>query len=185
MTAQQLVRLYPRAWRERYGDEFVETVGPRALHPQQVIDIIAGAIDARMSFKSKAAKAQTEGGGEVMVQQWKAICHTSSVRYTKRDALISAGVLLGMTLVITGAGIIAGKQGYKELGDVLKGLSFPVSATVSMPFAVMKGLPRSGTGSGHRRDDGDSSCRRLDFHEDLTTSSAVTQRLAHMEPRLG
>ena len=45
MTAQQLVRLYPRAWRERYGDEFVETVGRKALNPQQVIDIIGGALD--------------------------------------------------------------------------------------------------------------------------------------------
>jgi hypothetical protein len=143
MTAQQLVRFYPRRWRERYAEEFVETVGRKALNPQQVIDIIGGALDAWISFKSTKAKAQTEGGGEVMVQQWKAICSTNTVRYTKRDALISAGVLIGMTFVITGAGIMAGKQGHRELGDVLKGLSFPVSATLSMPFAIMKGQPRA------------------------------------------
>ena len=78
-----------------------------------------------------------------MVQQWKAICHTSSVRYTKRDALISAGVLIGLTFVITTAGVAAGKQGYKELGDVLKGLSFPVASTLSLPFAILKGQPKS------------------------------------------
>jgi hypothetical protein len=36
MTADRLIRFYPRAWRERYGAEFAETVGPQRLHPQQV-----------------------------------------------------------------------------------------------------------------------------------------------------
>ncbi len=170
MTAQQLVRLYPRAWRERYGDEFVETVGPKALHPQQVLDIIGGAIDARMSFRSKKAKAQTEGGGEVMVQQWKAICHDEfgpvhearRVDFGRRPARRDVGDL--------GRGHIAGSQGYKELGDVLKGLVFPVSATISMPFA---GHERSAQGRSDRVLGVTMAillARRLDFDEDLTTS---------------
>lgn len=152
MTAQQLVRLYPRSWRERYEDEFVATVGSKSLHPQQILDILGGAVDAWVSFKSRSAKARagTAGnattaahGGEVMIQHWKSICATSSVRYTKRDALVSAGVLLVASLVLAAAGILARRRGHAELGDALMSLSFPVAVTISMPFAVLKGQPRS------------------------------------------
>ena len=40
MRPEALLRLYPRAWRERYGEEFLATIGPEALGPQQVIDKI-------------------------------------------------------------------------------------------------------------------------------------------------
>ena len=52
---ERLLRLYPRAWRERYGEEFLATVGHGALHVQQVIDIVAGAIDAWLSADVRRA----------------------------------------------------------------------------------------------------------------------------------
>jgi hypothetical protein len=98
MTARQLLQLYPRAWRERYGEEFVETVGARPLNTQQTIDIVGGAIDAWFTSTPAATTLQTPGGGAVMTQRWKAICATNGVRYTKRDALISAGVMIAASL---------------------------------------------------------------------------------------
>jgi hypothetical protein len=143
VTAEQLVRLYPRRWRVRYADEFVETVGPRRLHPQQVIDIVSGAIDAWISFDGKKAAVTAQAGGEVMVQQWRTICATNKVRYTTRDGLISAGVLLLTSLVLSAAGIVARTQGNRLLGDSILADSFPISLAVSMPFAVMKGQPKT------------------------------------------
>ena len=142
MTAEQLVRLYPRKWRERYADEFVETVGPRPLNGQQVIDIVSGAVDAWISFKSRPATVQAEGGGKIMVQQWKAICATNSARYTTRDALISAGVLLVGTILLVGIGMLVDRQSYPVLADMLRSLAFPVALVVSMPFAILKGQPK-------------------------------------------
>ena len=49
MKASQLLRLYPRAWRERYGDEFAALAGDAPLGASQIIDIVSGAIDARFS----------------------------------------------------------------------------------------------------------------------------------------
>ena len=43
-----LVRLYPAAWRERYGEEFAALLEERPLSPFDVIDIAFGAIDARV-----------------------------------------------------------------------------------------------------------------------------------------
>ena len=45
-----LVNLYPRAWRERYGDEF-ETLLEECLHsPLDVLDILLGALDAHFEL---------------------------------------------------------------------------------------------------------------------------------------
>ena len=143
MTARQLLQLYPRAWRERYGEEFVETVGARPLNAQQAIDIVGGAIDAWITFKSATTRLRTPGGGEIMTQQWKAICATSGVRYTKRDALISAGVMIAASFLLVAAGIYARSTGRPELGDALVSVSFPIALMVSMPFAILKGQPKT------------------------------------------
>jgi hypothetical protein len=143
VTARQLLRLYPRAWRERYGEEFAEIVGPRPLNVQQVIDVIGGAIDAWIAFKPAATRLHTPGGGEVMTQQWKAICATGGVRYTKRDALISAGVMIAASFLLVAAGIYARRTGQPELGDALVSVSFPIALMASMPFAILKGQPKT------------------------------------------
>src|SRR4029450_3771169 len=59
MTAPQLRRLSPRAWQERYGEEFLATVGDGALRFQQVIDIVSGAIDARFSSDGRRGTRST------------------------------------------------------------------------------------------------------------------------------
>jgi hypothetical protein len=44
-----LIRLYPRAWRDRYGEEFATLVESQAVRPGLVLDILAGAIDAHLA----------------------------------------------------------------------------------------------------------------------------------------
>lgn len=45
-----LIRLYPRPWRERYGEEF-DMLLEECLHsPLDVVDIVLGAIDAHLEF---------------------------------------------------------------------------------------------------------------------------------------
>jgi hypothetical protein len=40
MKSRWLLRLYPRAWRERYGDEFLSLLESRPLGVAQIIDIV-------------------------------------------------------------------------------------------------------------------------------------------------
>jgi hypothetical protein len=42
-----LLRLYPREWRERYGDEMSEILTDRTPGPSLVLDVVLGALDAR------------------------------------------------------------------------------------------------------------------------------------------
>jgi hypothetical protein len=145
MTADRLIRLYPRAWRERYGAEFVETVGPQRLHPQQVMDIAMGAIDAwlsadvRRSAMGSAAGATQAGGPMVSISKFA--CAGSKARMTTRDGIMSAAAMLASTLVIMTVGVMLRRSGNRDLGEAVISLAFPVSLLVSMPFGVMKGQP--------------------------------------------
>lgn len=44
----RLVRIYPRSWRERYGDEFLALVSERPPSLADRVDIVRGAVDARL-----------------------------------------------------------------------------------------------------------------------------------------
>lgn len=43
-----LIRLYPRAWRERYGDEFEAFLEDSGGGPATAADVVRGALDARL-----------------------------------------------------------------------------------------------------------------------------------------
>lgn len=144
MTADRLIRLYPRPWRDRYGAEFLETIGPNALHVQQVIDIAMGAVDAWVSAEVRRSTTDpvvSNSGGRPMPAMLKTACRDSQVRYTTRDMLISAVVLVGVSVVLTLLGIAIDRSGRSLMGPALKNLAFPVAVLVSMPFGILKGQP--------------------------------------------
>lgn len=143
-AAKSLLRLYPRAWRERYGEEFLATVGEGAPSPQQMVDIVSGAIDAWLSSEVRNATRvhgiATSAGGSSMLKSLM-VCERSKVRYTRRDALIGAGVMVVATLMLTLVGVAARRNGWPLAGEVLTSIAFPVSLTLSQPFWLMKGQP--------------------------------------------
>jgi hypothetical protein len=145
MTADRLIRFYPRAWRERYGAEFVETVGSGALNAQQVIDIAMGAVDAWLSADVRRSSAGVVAGavprGGQMTTMSKILCRDSKLRMTTRDGLLSAAAMLASTLVIMTVGVMLRRSGSHDLGDAVVSLAFPMSMLVSMPFGIMKGQP--------------------------------------------
>ena len=146
MTPQRLLRLYPRAWQERYGDEMTDLLGTRPLPPLQVIDIVMGAVDAWLSPSVRRITARgslaTNSGVPSMTNLMKLMaCSQPKVRYTTRDMLISAGVLLASSALMSFAGIAAKRAGYPEFGEAVLSLAFPMSMLISMPFGLMKGQP--------------------------------------------
>ena len=50
-----LIRCYPAAWRERYGDEFEAVLEDRPLGPFDVVDVLLGALDARLRMRDRRA----------------------------------------------------------------------------------------------------------------------------------
>jgi len=56
-----LGRLYPSAWRARYGDEFDALLAARPLGPFDVADVLLGAIDAHIHRRGRAASQNRRG----------------------------------------------------------------------------------------------------------------------------
>ena len=52
-----LVRLYPRDWRDRYEDEFLSLLAERPPDARDRVDIVRGAIDARIRPQVRAARS--------------------------------------------------------------------------------------------------------------------------------
>ena len=55
-----LLRLYPAAWRERYGDEFIALLEREGTGTRVVLNVLAGAFDAWVSPKVTGAYAPAD-----------------------------------------------------------------------------------------------------------------------------
>jgi hypothetical protein len=143
--AEWLLRLYPRAWRDRYGDEFVAIAADQGgLNASQTIDVLFAAVDAWLSMDVRqatraAGAGASDGGGTSMLKAM--LCERTKARVTIVDGLIGAGVMIAATLIFLGLTFAARSAGWTEAAKALAGLSFPVSFVVSMPFWLMKGQP--------------------------------------------
>ena len=76
-----------------------------------------------------------------MTNALRAACGSTKLRYTKRDALIGAGVMLLTTLVCSVLGVVARRNGSILTSQMLLSLAFPGSTMLSMPFWLLKGQP--------------------------------------------
>jgi hypothetical protein len=99
-----LVRLYPPAWRRRYGRELADLI---ASHPSSLataIDLIAGAIDAWLDPQSSASVSrtpETKGGGTMLAKMMRLGCAGYGPTITSADVWKSLVVTLGGTLALT------------------------------------------------------------------------------------
>lgn len=57
--SSRLMRLYPAAWRARYGEEFEVVLEARRLRPFDVADVVFGAFDARV--RGNGARQSADG----------------------------------------------------------------------------------------------------------------------------
>lgn len=142
MTPASLLRLYPRAWRERYGEEFLEACGAAPLGAQQILDMIGGAIDARLSPQRHLAEASRVAGGSVNTIVSRLKCRTPA-NYTTRDGVISAAFMVGASVALTGASVACRQAGWVYGADFFKAFAFPASVILSSHFTFLKGQPRT------------------------------------------
>jgi len=144
VSACQLFRLFPAAWRARYGDEFLATMGNSPLGIRNTFDILLAAIDAWLSADvrnaTRAWSPATNRGGTPMLKSLLT-CDRKSSGVTPRDGLIGAAVMLTVNFTFVGIAIWLHRSGWVAPAEMLKGLAFPASFTLSMPWWLMKGSP--------------------------------------------
>lgn len=151
-TARRLLALYPRAWRERYGDEFLELLGDEPVGFARIVNIVSGAIDARVSPEVRGSTAIRKGafvsqGGSTSMTALKYLCaYEKKSPFTVRDSVIGAGALILTSFVLAFGGAYLRRHGYPDLGEFMKGVAFPISLIPWMNFTYMKGHSRAARG---------------------------------------
>jgi hypothetical protein len=139
-SVQLLLRLYPRAWRERYGEEIEQLLATQPLTPWAAIDLVSGAIDARLSFSSRMAR-QSAGEGVVVINALKRSCVRRSFPFTVRDGLIGAGAFVAGTALLAWLGASLRQHGRADLATYVHAMSLFATLTLTMPFTFLKGQP--------------------------------------------
>lgn len=92
-----LIRLYPRRWRERYGEEFAALLQARPARPRDILDIVRSALEARIFRHSRGALWTREefrsGKGERAMKVKIAVVATSTI--LAAAALVLAARVVG------------------------------------------------------------------------------------------
>ena len=144
MNGRWLLRLYPRAWRDRYGAEMSAMLEQMRLTPAAIIDLVAGAIDARVAPHVAAAPrtVSTSEKEQSMFNSLMKRCAAGPALST-RDHAIGAAVLLGSSLIFAIAYVLAARR-YpgNELVDAFGIMAFPAALLLSMPFTYVSGHSR-------------------------------------------
>jgi hypothetical protein len=144
MTADRLLQFYPRAWRERYGSEFLDLVGTGDLRAKQVLDISMGAVDAWLSADVRrmadANTLSTNHRGEAMLAALKSSCGTKFTM-TPWEMFISTSLMLGGTLAMLGAGVALRRTGYADTSEFIMNLSFTIPFAISMYYTYLRKQP--------------------------------------------
>ncbi len=95
-----LIRLYPPAWRRRYGRELAERLATQPASFRTAIELVAGAVDAWLNPQSStvAMTADPKGEGALIAKMLKLRDIGNGSTYTREEALKAAGVMIGGTL---------------------------------------------------------------------------------------
>ncbi len=116
-----LVRLYPAAWRERYGDELAMVLEDRPPGPFDVADVLLGAIDAHLHLRGLGHRSEHRKGIPMSLRlaglaaivggaMWTLFFALGVVAVATDGDLAYAALLIvvaGLTLLVAAAGLSA------------------------------------------------------------------------------
>jgi len=145
-----LLRLYPAAWRERYGDEMIALLEGQPATLLDHLDLIRGALDAHLHPQVRGAAATDKepsvnqrllalaaaGGGILWIISF-AIWLTSYVPATDTYDL---RVIPGLAIAIALMGVAIGELGTRP-GDAGSSVVGHLIAIISVVFAVVMPVP--------------------------------------------
>jgi|TARA_B100000315_G_scaffold257105_1_gene304842 hypothetical protein len=123
-----LLRLYPRVWRRRYGAEVREMLAAEPRSLRLGLDLIAGAVDARLNPQWTPA-ANKEGEHDMTVNT---ACTYARSSYAPHRAKASAAWMIGISLVSVLIGLaLTSSFGDSVYTDALFSAAFFIALLVS------------------------------------------------------
>ena len=135
MVADALIRLYPRAWRQRYAAEMRELLAHDRFTWRVAADLVAGAIDARIYPQQVRAQAGTPAGARTMSKTF--LCASEGV--STHDYMRSAAWVMGASIALTAFSLLLKIQiGPNALSEGLLYSSFPAALMLSSECTMLK-----------------------------------------------
>ena len=95
-----MVRLYPPAWRERYGEEFAHVLEKQRSSLGLVIDVLGGALDARLHPQPWMSTKNNRNGGDTMTNEMLERCAAGGPKLSRRGQMMATGTLVAVSLVM-------------------------------------------------------------------------------------
>jgi hypothetical protein len=127
-----LIRMYPREWRKRYGDEMRTLLEADGLSLRTVADLIGGAIDARIN--PQLATADNEQSDEGVRTMMRAFCGVPA-NASPAEPGRAAGWMIGASLVMTLTSILLQlRLGPNSFSESLLYSAFPAALMMSTPY---------------------------------------------------
>ena len=136
-----LLRLYPRSWQRRYGAEMRELLADQRVSLRTYVDLLAGAIDARLNPQ---VRSDIESGcfQGVTTMTKTAICNP--VGLTTADQVRSGAWMIGGSLLMVAAAtLLRLALGPNAWSEALVYGAFPASLMLSMESTYLKCYSRT------------------------------------------
>jgi hypothetical protein len=103
-----LLRLYPAAWRERYGEEFAAVLENQGTSIGMVLDVLAGAVDAHIHPQVQSSQLKSHQGEDVMTLAMLKRCTLGGPKLSSQDKraaeksmILSSLIMASIYLVLT------------------------------------------------------------------------------------
>lgn len=126
-----LIRLYPAAWRRRYGEEMARLIDDQPQTIRLTVDLIAGAIDARLNpqLSTEAANAPASKGAKAVM---RILTHCQPHDVTAADYKRSVAAMLATTILLAGLYLVLKRAfGDNPFIEAFGVSTFPVALLVS------------------------------------------------------
>ena len=94
-----MVKLYPAAWRERYGEEFATVLAAQPMSLGLVMDVIGGAVDARLHPQPSMAQTSRTNGDEMTSAMFQR-CMAGGPKLSTREQKAASIAMIASALVM-------------------------------------------------------------------------------------
>jgi hypothetical protein len=129
-----MVRLYPAAWRERYGKEFAKIIADQRLSLGMIIDVLAGAVDAHLHPQVRSKQTESTKG-DAMTDAMMKRCEAGGPVLSREEQWIAGIGMLASTLILSTAYIVL-KKIYHDTPAV-EGLGYTLLPGMLVFYAQM------------------------------------------------
>jgi hypothetical protein len=134
-----LIRLYPKAWRERYGDEFSEVLLGQHASVGMIVDVLGGALDAHLHPQVHVRQTETAKGDAMTADMMKR-CALGGPKVSKKEMVRGSLVLAVVYIALTFAYVRLTKAFHGS--PAVEALGYSLFAVMTLVYLQMGYLRR-------------------------------------------